>query len=102
LPVALFGSSEAGLHALTFISGFVTLAGVAVLARRLLSPWRAGFAVLSGGLLLGMPLVDAELIVPESLLIAPATCAGVVLITRLSRGRSEIPGRELWPVAVGA
>jgi 4-amino-4-deoxy-L-arabinose transferase-like glycosyltransferase len=102
LPVAFFGGSEAALHALTFISGLLSLAAVAFLARRLLSPWRAGFAVLAAGLLLGMPILDAELIVPESLLIAPATWAGALLITQLSRRESEIPRRELWPIAVGA
>jgi 4-amino-4-deoxy-L-arabinose transferase-like glycosyltransferase len=102
LSVRFFGASEAALHALTFVSGFLALLGVAVLARRLLSPWRAGFAVLAAGLLLGMPILDAELIVPESLLIAPATWAGVVLITRLSRGEVELGRPELWPIAVGA
>jgi 4-amino-4-deoxy-L-arabinose transferase-like glycosyltransferase len=102
LPVGLFGASEAALHVLTFISGLLALAGVAVLGRRLLSPWRAGFALVAAGLLLGMPILDAELIVPESLLIAPATWAGVVLITRLSRGASEVVRPELWPIAVGA
>jgi 4-amino-4-deoxy-L-arabinose transferase-like glycosyltransferase len=102
LPVGLFGASEAALHAVTFASGLLTLAAIAFLARRLLSPWRAGFAVLAAGLLLGMPILDAELAVPESLLIAPATWAGVLLIDQLSRGEQEIRRLETWPVAVGA
>ncbi|MBO0682990.1 MAG: hypothetical protein J2P45_07525, partial [Candidatus Dormibacteraeota bacterium] len=102
VPVWLFGGSEAGLHALTFISGLLTLGAVAYAARELLSPWRSCLAVLAVGLVLGMPIMDAELIVPESLLIAPAAWAGVLLITRLSRPEREASGLELWPVAVGA
>lgn len=101
VPVGLFGGSEAGLHALTFISGLLTLGAVAYAARELLSPWRSLLAVLAIALVLGMPILDAELIVPESLLIAPAAWAGVLLITRLSRPQREASGPELWPVAVG-
>jgi hypothetical protein len=102
LSVRFFGGSEAGLHGLTFLSGLLTVAAVAYAARHLLSPRRGALAVLAAGLLLGMPVLDAELIVPESLLIAPAAWAGVLLITRLSRPEREGPGLELWPAAVGA
>jgi hypothetical protein len=100
--VGLFGASEAALHALTFASGLLTLAAIGFLARRLLSPLRAGFAVLAAGLLLGMPILDAELVVPESLLIAPAAWAGALLINQLSHREKEVRRPEMWPVAVGA
>src|SRR5579859_6097412 len=81
----LFGASEAGLHLITYVSGLIALAAIAYAAFRLLSGPRALIAVLAAAVLLGTPVLDAELLIPESLLIAPVSWAGALLLVRLSR-----------------
>ena len=51
-------------------------------------------------MLLGTPLLDAELLLPESLLIAPMAWAGALLLTRVAA--PDTRRWPLWPVAVGA
>src|SRR5213592_980020 len=95
LPLSLFGSREAGFHALTFVSGLLALVAVGLLARRLLSPRRALIASVAFGIAIGLPLFQAELLVPESLLIAPTTWAGLLVLTRLIPKVGEESRR--WP-----
>ncbi len=97
--IQLFGTGEAALHAITFATGLLTLLAVAYLGRHLLSPRRTLVALLVVAVLLGSPLFDAELLVPESLLIVPITWAGAILLTRA--GRPDRRRWPLWPVAVG-
>jgi 4-amino-4-deoxy-L-arabinose transferase-like glycosyltransferase len=101
--VSVFGPNEAALHALTFISGALTLAAVYWASVHLLGVRRAAVAALAAGLVLGLPIVDAELALPESLLIAPVSWAGALLLVRLDRGEAQRRSRRLafWPVAVG-
>jgi hypothetical protein len=98
LPLSLFGPGEAGLHALTFLSGLLALLALALLAHRLLSPGRALIATLAFGLAIGLPLFQGALLVPESLLIAPTTWAALIVLTRLI----PTPGRSAggWRLAV--
>ena len=71
LDVQLFGSSEIALHVLTLISGMVTIAAVVWAAGRRSTPRRALIAGVIAAVMLGLPIVDAELAAPESLMIAP-------------------------------
>ena len=96
--VKLFGSSETALHLLTLVFGAVALAGVAYIARHLFSAPRAAITVFVAAMLLGLPLFDADLAIPESLLIAPATWAAALVIVRLHQGRTAGVG---WTVAAG-
>lgn len=96
--VKLFGSSETALHLLTLVFGGVALAAVAYIARRLFSTPRAAITVFAAGMLLGLPLFDADLAIPESLLIAPATWAAAIVVVRLHENRTEGIG---WAVAAG-
>jgi 4-amino-4-deoxy-L-arabinose transferase-like glycosyltransferase len=102
--VRLFGSSEAGLHVLTYLTGFAALAAVAFAATRLLGVRRACVATLLCAMALGLPVIDAELALPESLLIAPVTWAGALLLVRVDPRREVRPARRLqvWPFVVGA
>ena len=95
----LLGTSEAALHSVTFMSGVVTLLAVAYLGTRLLGRRRTVIALVVVAVLLGTPLFDAELLLPESLLIAPVTWAGAILLTRV--GTPDRRRWPLWPVAVG-
>jgi len=81
----VFGSSEAGLHVITFVSGLVALTAMAYAAFSLLSERRGTVAVLVVSVVLGTPILDAELLIPESLLIAPVTFAGALLLVGLNR-----------------
>ncbi|MFY9615168.1 MAG: hypothetical protein WAT58_07175, partial [Candidatus Dormiibacterota bacterium] len=98
LPFVLFGPREAGLHALTFLSGLLAWLALALLARRLLSPRRALIATVAFGLAIGLPLFQAALLVPESLLIAPTTWAGLLVLTRVIPAPERTAGS--WKLAL--
>ncbi len=98
--VRLFGASETGLHALTFLTGLLALAAVAYAAARLLGPRRALVATLLCAVALGLPVIDAELALPESLLIAPVTWAGALLLVRIDPRRPATPSRRVPGMAV--
>jgi len=102
LPLSLFGPSEAGLHLLTLCTGLVALIAFCLLVRAVLAPWRALLASVAFALAIGLPALDAELVVPESLLIAPVTAAGALLIWRISGGQAAgWWGRGGWAFGVG-
>jgi 4-amino-4-deoxy-L-arabinose transferase-like glycosyltransferase len=103
LDVKLFGSSEIALHVLTLISGAVTIAAIVWVASRLYTPRRAVVAGVIAAVILGLPIVDAELALPESLLIAPLSWAGAIVLVHILRGDvTENPRRiPRWPLAAG-
>jgi 4-amino-4-deoxy-L-arabinose transferase-like glycosyltransferase len=101
LPLSLFGTREAGFHALTFLSGLLAWLALALLARRLLSPRRALIATVAFGLAIGLPLFQAALLIPESLLIAPTTWAGLIVLTRLIPTAEAATGSWRWAVLAG-
>jgi dolichyl-phosphate-mannose-protein mannosyltransferase len=101
LPLGLFGPKEAAFHALTFLSGLLALAAFAVLARHYLSTRRATVAMIAFGLALGLPLFQAELLVPESLLIAPVSWAAVIVLTKVRREAGPAPHRWRWAALAG-
>ncbi len=101
LPLSLFGTQEAGFHALTFLSGLLAFVALAILAGRLLSPRRALIASVAFALAIGLPLFQAELLVPESLLIAPTTWAGLLVLTRLIPKVGEESRRWRWAALAG-
>jgi Dolichyl-phosphate-mannose-protein mannosyltransferase len=96
--VRLFGSSETALHLLTFVFGAVALAGALYMAAHLFSPRVAATVGAMVAVMLGLPLFDADLAIPESLLIAPATWAAAIVVVRLHQGRTVGTG---WAVAAG-
>jgi len=95
----VFGSSEGGLHVITYLAGLIALSGMAYAAFSLLSVRRAVVAVLAVAVVLGTPVLDAELLIPESLLIAPATWAGALLLVGL--GRPSKPTGWRWAASIG-
>jgi 4-amino-4-deoxy-L-arabinose transferase-like glycosyltransferase len=101
--VKLFGTSETGLHLLTLITGLLTVAGVVWAAERLYTPRRALVAGLIAGVVLGLPILDAELAIPESLMIAPLTWAGAIVLVHILHGEGDGPARRIprWPIGVG-
>jgi 4-amino-4-deoxy-L-arabinose transferase-like glycosyltransferase len=98
--IHFLGTSEVALHVVTFITGLITLLAVAYAANRLLGRRRTVVALVLAAVMLGTPLLDAELIVPESFLIAPIAWAGALLLTRVAA--PDTRRWPLWPVAVGA
>jgi 4-amino-4-deoxy-L-arabinose transferase-like glycosyltransferase len=101
--VKLFGSSEIGLHVLTLITGLLAVGAIVWAAERLYTPRRAMIAGLIAAVVLGLPIVDAELAIPESLMIAPLTWAGAIVLVHILRGDPTPPTRRIprWPVVVG-
>jgi hypothetical protein len=71
----LFGASEAGLHALATLSGLAAVVAAGVGARRLFSRRAALCAGLMIAVIVGSPMLDGNLALPESLLIGPVTVA---------------------------
>ena len=94
------GTSEADLHVLTFLTGLLTLLAIAYAGSRLLGRRRTVVALVIAAVMLGTPFLDAELILPESFLIAPMAWAGALLLTRIAA--PDTRRWPLWPVAVGA
>jgi hypothetical protein len=92
------GSSETALHMVTFIASALALAAVAYVARHLFVPWKAATAMLAAGALLGLPFFGSELLVPESLLIAPTSWAAAIIVVRLHQRRTAGIG---WAIAAG-
>jgi 4-amino-4-deoxy-L-arabinose transferase-like glycosyltransferase len=101
LSLKLFGLSEAGLHLLTFISGLAALLAVAWVAGRLLDPLRAGLATSAFALAIGLPWFEAEVAVPESLLLGLATWAGALVVMGLAAPRHSRWWRWGWAPAAG-
>jgi 4-amino-4-deoxy-L-arabinose transferase-like glycosyltransferase len=101
--VKLFGSSETGLHVLTLISGLVAVGAVVWAAQHLYTPRRALVAGVIAAVVLGLPIVDAELAIPESLMIAPLSWAGAIVIVRIRSGDHGDAKRRLprWPLWAG-
>jgi 4-amino-4-deoxy-L-arabinose transferase-like glycosyltransferase len=98
----VFGPSELALHLLTLVSGLGAVAAVAWAASRVLGVRRAALATFSAGVLLGLPILDAELAIPESLMIAPLSWAGALVVVRLVGPVTSQPSRRArWPIAVG-
>ena len=100
LALSLFGPSELGLHLMSTLMGLITLLGLFKLASDLMGRGRALVAVLLAAVVLGLPIINAELALPESLLIAPSTWGMVAAMAagRATRGRDV----RLLGVAAGA
>jgi len=96
--VKTVGSSETALHLVTLATGGIALAALAWTAHRLFGTWKAATALLVAGAVLGLPIVDAELIIPESLLIAPASWAAALIVVRLHERRID---GWLWAAVAG-
>jgi 4-amino-4-deoxy-L-arabinose transferase-like glycosyltransferase len=101
--VGLFGSSELALHLLTLVSGLLAVGAVAWASFRLLGGPRAAIATFIAGFVLGLPVLDAELAIPESLIIAPLSWAGALLVVRLTEARPDRAPRRIprWPIGLG-
>ena len=93
----LFGTSEASLHLLTFVSGLIALTLAFWFTHRVFGPRTALLVSLATALLIGLPITDAELLVPESLLIAPQALAGVLILLAVT---NRLPERVSPAVAL--
>ncbi|MFI5284966.1 MAG: ArnT family glycosyltransferase [Candidatus Dormibacteria bacterium] len=71
----LFGTSETGLHALAILSGLAAMIAALWGTSRLFSNRAALWAGLVIAVIIGTPMLDGNLALPESLLIGPVTVA---------------------------
>jgi hypothetical protein len=86
----LWGTSEAGLHLIVAFSGLAAMAAAVWGMARLYSPRAALWSGLLLALIIGTPMLDGDLALPESLLIGPAT-VGVALFLCSSADPSVRP-----------
>jgi len=77
LSQLLFGSGEAGLHVLSILTGLAAVIAAVVGMSRMFSARAALWAGLVIAVIVGSPMLDGNLALPESLLIGPVT-VGVV------------------------
>jgi len=99
LLVAWFGPSEAALHAASLISGLIAVGVVHRILLRHQGAARAAIGGLIAAVLLGTPVLNGDLALPENLLIGPAA-VGILL---LLRAEDASPGRRTlgWTAAAG-
>ena len=102
LPFWLFGPNEAALHFLTFLTGLCALLAVVYIARRNLGTRGALIVSAVFAVVIGLPFVDAELGVPESLMIAPTSWAAALLFVRLTGRNAATSWWTGWGWAVAA
>ncbi|MGA8361586.1 MAG: glycosyltransferase family 39 protein [Candidatus Dormiibacterota bacterium] len=77
LSEALFGASEAGIHALSILSGLAAIIAATWGMSRFFTTRAALWSGLAIAIIVGSPMLDGNLALPESLLIGPVTVAMV-------------------------
>jgi 4-amino-4-deoxy-L-arabinose transferase-like glycosyltransferase len=88
IALSWFGPSELGLHLLSTLAGGLTLAAVWQMVRREWGGRGMGRTMVVATLLLGLPLLSAELALPENFLIFPEAAGMLMLLRSFSeRGR---------------
>ncbi len=93
LAFRLFGEGEFGLHLLSGLAGLATLVAIWLLVRPRTGRWRAAGALGLAAVLLGTPLLNGDLALPEDFLIAGTSWAMVLVLAAIGRP----PGRRrLW------
>jgi 4-amino-4-deoxy-L-arabinose transferase-like glycosyltransferase len=79
------GYSEAAIHLVPLLSAIAAVAGIGWGVARLTgSRRRAGIACVLAALIIGPPLLDAQLFLPEGALIGPMTWAGMLLLVEIA------------------
>jgi hypothetical protein len=87
----LFGTSETGLHALTILSGLAAMIAALWGTLRLFSSRAALWAGLVIAVIIGTPMLDGNLALPESLLIGPVTVAVMWFLVSCARPATSRP-----------
>jgi hypothetical protein len=100
LSQTLFGTSEAGLHVLTILSGLAAIIAAPLGMARLLTRRAALWGGLAIAIIVGSPMLDGNLALPESLLIGPVTVA-MVWFLYASSGRAARTPRTPTLVVIG-
>lgn len=100
LSQVLFGSSEAGIHVLSILSGLAAIVAAVWGMSRLFSTRATLWGGLAIAVIIGSPMLDGNLALPESLLIGPVT-VGVVWFLCACTGLAAHRPRALTLVAIG-
>ena len=100
LSQLLFGTSEAGLHALGMLSGLAAIAAASWGLYRLFSSRAALWGGLAIAVIIGSPMLDGNLALPESLLIGPVTVAVVWFLCSCAGPAARRP-RTITLVSIG-
>jgi hypothetical protein len=98
LALRLFGPSELGIHLLSTVAGGIALAALWKLLGLRCHGLRLWLPLVGAALLLGTPIFNGDLALPENFLIAPEAWAMVLLVLTLSS-----PGRRgQWLLPAGS
>ncbi len=84
LALRWFGIGEFGIHLLSGLAGLATLAACWAIVRPGWGRRRAGAATLLGAVLLGTPLLNGDLALPEDFLIACTACGMLCLLRAIA------------------
>jgi hypothetical protein len=99
LALRLFGSSELGIHLLSTVAGGIALAALWKLLRFRCQGRRLWLPLVGAAFLLGTPIFNGDLALPENFLIAPEAWAMVLMVLTLSSPRRR--GQWLLPASSG-
>jgi 4-amino-4-deoxy-L-arabinose transferase-like glycosyltransferase len=81
----VLGYSEAAIHLVPFVSAIAAVIAVGWGVARLTgSRQRAGIACVLAALIIGPPIFDSQLFLPEGALIGPMTWAGMLMLVRIA------------------
>jgi hypothetical protein len=100
LSQLLFGASEAGLHALGMLSGLAAIIAAPWGLSRLFSARAALWGGLAIAVIIGSPMLDGNLALPESLLIGPVTVAVVWFLCSCTGAAARRP-RAITLASIG-
>ena len=102
LSQLLFGASEAGIHVLSILSGLAAIVAAVWGMSRIFSVRAALCGGLAIAVIIGSPMLDGNLALPESLLIGPVTVAMVwFLVSSTGAGEGAQRPRALALLAIG-
>lgn len=93
----LFGSGEFPLHLTSLLAGLAAVTAVWWGLNRLASSvWTAMASTLMAAILIGLPIFDADLLLPESLLIAPLSWGAIAILVKGPAAVAANPWRQWW------
>ena len=99
LALRVFGVGEFGIHLLSGLAGLVTLSALWLIVRPGWGRHRAAVAVLLAAVLLGTPLLNGDLALPEDFLVACTSCGMLCILA--AQGRPRGRSRAVLGVVAG-
>lgn len=101
LIIKFFGTSEASLHAFGYLAGLLTvIAAFWTVSQLNVSARRQLLVTVATAILLGLPIFDGDILLPECILIAPVSWAIAIFLTHIA-STSRANAHPKWPYLTG-